>query len=142
MIDLDDLYLLLFTHWILDEQTYNDEHHRVLVATRLLSVAFFGCRPCSLFDTRVKLDQHLGELYDDLLVADGQIDPNSESDDLDSNAGKDLRGTRAASTAMAVDSERKIICYLFWFQRARVIVYQTYYSILLGSIYTKIVGLI
>ena len=31
-----------------------------------LAAVFFGCRPCSLFDTRVKLDQHLGELDDDL----------------------------------------------------------------------------
>ena len=31
----------------------------------------------------------------------------AQSDDLDSNAGKDLRGTRIASAAMAVDSERK-----------------------------------
>ena len=31
----------------------------------------------------------------------------AQSDDLDSNVGKDLRSTRVASTAMAVDSERK-----------------------------------
>lgn len=31
----------------------------------------------------------------------------AQLDDLDSNAGKDLRGTRVANTAMAVDSERK-----------------------------------
>ena len=85
MIGLDDLYLLLYTHWVLDER------QRVQVATGLLAAVFFGCRPCSLFDTRVKLDQHLGDL----------------DDDLDSNAGKDLRGTRVASTTMAVDSERK-----------------------------------
>lgn len=48
------------------------------------------------------------ELDDDLLVANGQIDPNAESDDLDSNAGKDLRGTRVAGTAVAVGSERKL----------------------------------
>jgi len=56
VIGLDDLYLLLYTHWVLDDSTFKDERQRVQVATGLLTAAFFGCRPCSLFDTRVKLD--------------------------------------------------------------------------------------
>ena len=71
VIGLDDLYLLLYTHWVLNDRTYNDEHQRVQVATRLLAAIFFGCRPCSLFDTRVKLDEDLGKLDNDLLVAHG-----------------------------------------------------------------------
>ncbi len=53
---LDDLYLLLYTHWVLDDSTFKDERQRVQVATGLPPAAFFGCRPCSLFDTRVKSD--------------------------------------------------------------------------------------
>lgn len=56
VISLDDLYLLLYTHWVLDDATYTDERQRVQVATGILAAVFFGCRPCSLFDTRVKLD--------------------------------------------------------------------------------------
>ena len=55
VIGLDDLYLLLYTHWALDENTYSDERQRVQVATGILAAAFFGCRPCSLFDTRVNV---------------------------------------------------------------------------------------
>ena len=107
VIGLDDLYLLLYTHWVLDDRTYDDEHQRVQVATGLLAAVFFGCRPCSLFDTRVKLDEDWGKLDDDLLVAHGQIHPETELDDLDSNANEDVRGTRVANTAMAIDSECK-----------------------------------
>ena len=60
-----------------------------------------------MFDTRVKLDEDLGKPNDDLLVALGQVDPEAELDDVDSNAGKDVRGTRVASTAMAIRSECK-----------------------------------
>lgn len=56
VIDLDDLYLLSYTHWVLDTATYMDERQRVQVATGIFMAGFFGCRPCSLFDTRVKLD--------------------------------------------------------------------------------------
>ena len=56
VISLDDLYLLLYTHWALDDATYTDERQRVQVARGILAVVFFGCRPCSLFDTRVKFD--------------------------------------------------------------------------------------
>ena len=107
VIGLDDLYLLLYTHWVLDDRTYDDEHQRVQVATGLLAAVFFGCRPCSLFDTRVKLDENLGKPDDDLLIAHGQIDPKAELDDVDSNVNEDVRGTRVASTAMAIDSECK-----------------------------------
>lgn len=56
VISLDDLYLLLYTHWVLDDATYTDERQRVQVATGILATVFFACRPCSLFDTRDKLD--------------------------------------------------------------------------------------
>ena len=49
VIGLDDLYLLLYTHWVLDDSTFKDERQRVQVATGLLTAAFLGCRPCSLF---------------------------------------------------------------------------------------------
>ena len=56
IIGLDDLYLLLYTHWVLDDSTFKDERQRIQVAIDLLTIAFFDCRSCSLFDTRVKFD--------------------------------------------------------------------------------------
>jgi len=41
---------------VLDNLTFKDERQRVQVTTGLLTAAFFGCRPCSLFNTRVKLN--------------------------------------------------------------------------------------
>jgi len=32
VIGLDDLYLLLYTHWVLDDSTFKDERQRVPVA--------------------------------------------------------------------------------------------------------------
>ena len=74
VIGLDDLYLLLYTHWVLDDSTFKDERQRVQVATGLLTAAFFGCRPCSLFDTRVKIDEPDGSDVptDDTAVASAQ----------------------------------------------------------------------
>ncbi|KAL9577130.1 MAG: hypothetical protein Q9203_007573, partial [Teloschistes exilis] len=57
VIDLDDLYHLLYTHWVLDDSVFKDERQRVQLAKGLLAAAFFDCRPCSLFDTRVNLTE-------------------------------------------------------------------------------------
>lgn len=54
MAYVDDLYQILITHWVYDDTVYGDERQRVQVATGLLMAAYFGCRPCSLFDTRVR----------------------------------------------------------------------------------------
>lgn len=69
VIGLDDLYLLLYTHWVLDDATFTDERQRVQVTTGILAAVFFGCRPCSLFDTRVK--------FDDSNDSDESLDPKA-----------------------------------------------------------------
>ena len=56
IIGLDDLYLLLYTHWVLDNSTFKNKRQRVQVAIDLLTIAFFDCRLCFLFDIRVKFD--------------------------------------------------------------------------------------
>lgn len=99
VIDLDDLYHLLYTHWVLDDRTYNDERQRVQVATGLLAAVFFGCRPCSLFDTRVKLEKELGELADD-----GQSNMRYELNNIDMDAGRDCKFNSDSSTAYDGDS--------------------------------------
>jgi len=53
VIGLEDLCLLLYTHWVLDDATYSDDRQRGQVATGIVMAVFFGCRLCSLFDTRV-----------------------------------------------------------------------------------------
>ena len=40
MIGLDNLYLILYTHRVLDRQIYDDERQRVQVATGLLAAVF------------------------------------------------------------------------------------------------------
>lgn len=77
VIGLDDLYLLLYTHWVLDDATYSDERQRLQVATGILAAVFFGCRPCSLFDTRVKFD-----------------DPNESDESPDATAVADATKSR------------------------------------------------
>ena len=55
-LDADALYRLLYVHWALDRSVYPDERQRLQVSAAMLMSAFFGCRLCSIFDTRVKLD--------------------------------------------------------------------------------------
>lgn len=76
IIDFDDLYLLLYTHWVFDDSTFKNERQRVQVVIDLLTIAFFDCRSYSLFDIRVKLDEpsSLDVLIDDTEVASAQED--------------------------------------------------------------------
>lgn len=69
------------------------------MAAGFLAADFFGCRPCSLFDTRVKLDEELGE------PADGQVEPKYELDDIDMDAGTDTQRLRAHEPVTVVDPD-------------------------------------
>ncbi len=53
-----DLYHILFYHW--DEHTvYRDEPQRCHVDTGILMASYFGCRPVSTFDTRIKFEDEV-----------------------------------------------------------------------------------
>ena len=93
---VNDLYHILFTHWVYDDATYADERQRVQVATALLLAAYTGCRPCSLFDTSQK---HLGaeegttgssgdETSDDSGLGSGLSD-EADPNDSDTEGGLD-----------------------------------------------------
>lgn len=94
MISLDDLYLLLYTHWVLDNATYTDERQRVQVATGILVAVFFGCRPCSLFDTRVKFDES-----------------NDSDEPLDTKAVARTETSRKGSGEVKIARGRRRKCY-------------------------------
>ena len=84
---VDDLYHILFTHWVFDDATYSDERQRVQVATALLLAAYTGYRPCSLFDTSQKsngIEESAGcsedEASDDSGLGNDLSDGDSDSD--------------------------------------------------------------
>lgn len=79
---------------------FKDEQQRVYVATGILMAAYFGCRPVSMFDTRLGLEDETMEkhtfglpqypLDSDDLDSDACSDDNSDSDTDDGvDAGDD-----------------------------------------------------
>ena len=75
------------------------------MAAGLLAAVFFGCRPCLLFDTRVKFDEELGEAADDTAVANGQSDIKDELDDINIDTGNDPKRTRVSDPVMVIDPD-------------------------------------
>ena len=87
---------------------YEDEHQQVQVSAGLLTAVFFSCRPCSLFDTQVKLDNDSGEPADNLLVANGQNNRNHSLNTIKMGKGNDMKCRHICNTVMAVNSDCKI----------------------------------
>ncbi len=56
VMNVNDLYYVLFYHWVHDDSIFPDEQQRNQVPTGLLMAAYFNCRPISMFDTRLKLE--------------------------------------------------------------------------------------
>ena len=50
------MYHILFYHWVYDDHVYRDEQQRHYVDTGILMASYFGCRPVSMFDTRIKFE--------------------------------------------------------------------------------------
>jgi len=98
----DDLYLVLVTHWVWDDAVFPDERQRVQVPTALLLAAFTGCRPCSLFDTRLKFDD-----TDDNQITDNSAKNNVNGDgDCDSYSGSDsIIGSGSDSNDSDIDGD-------------------------------------
>ncbi len=48
---VDDLYHVLFYHWVHDNIVFRDEQQRNYVPAGILMASYFGCRPVSMFDT-------------------------------------------------------------------------------------------
>lgn len=80
---VDDLYHILFTHWVYDSNTYHDEHQRVQVATGLLLAVYTGCRPVSLFDTSERKFDNGGT------ESNTTDNKGTESSDADNNSATD-----------------------------------------------------
>jgi len=105
VIGLDDLYLLLYTHWVLDHATYTDERQRVQVASGILAAVFFGCRPCFLFDTRVKFEDsnNPDEPHDTVAVVH-TTNGRKGSDEVKMDRGHHMKKCYDGDTVMAIDS--------------------------------------
>ncbi len=112
VIGLDDLYLLLYTHWVLDDSTFKDERQRVQVATGLLTAAFFGCRPCSLFDTRVKFDDsdNSDALVDEIVIANSP-EVRRVSNDVHIGGTSDSKSNRNNDTRLSGEVDNGVNKY-------------------------------
>ena len=55
---MDDLYYVLFYHWVHDDTVFRDEQQRHYVAAGILMASYFGCRPVSMFDTTSKFEDY------------------------------------------------------------------------------------
>lgn len=117
---VDDLYHILFYHWVYDDTVYRDEQQRSYVATGILMASYCGCRPVSMFDTRIKFDDEDGscKLANHPTVAGNQEDPSDDHKNQDTpnvldwndaqvtlvNSGSDLNNDGDASTCSDSDS--------------------------------------
>ncbi|KAL8855462.1 MAG: hypothetical protein Q9178_007895 [Gyalolechia marmorata] len=57
---VDDLYHILFYYWMHNQVVYRDEQQRNYVSTGILMASYFGCRPVSMFDTRLRVEDDDG----------------------------------------------------------------------------------
>ena len=111
--DRDDLYSWLYHHMVFDDSVFPDERQRLQHATGILMNAFFGCRLCSLFDIRVKLDlPNIDDisLNDSKVLRDNSTNNKLKDDilmtfnpDCDSNK---LRMTRNSNNDSSSDDDK------------------------------------
>lgn len=109
VICLDNLYLLRYTHWVLDDSIYSDEHQQIQVATGLLMAVFFGCRLCLLFDTRVKIDDSknddMSKPIEDITILN---DRNASEHDLSDIRVKGHKSNHEDNRPMIINSDNKL----------------------------------
>ncbi len=86
-MSINDLYYVLFYHWIHDDSIFSDEQQRNQVLTNLLMTAYFDCRSISMFDTRLKLedDENMIKLDERIKIHSDLSASNDNQETSDSN---------------------------------------------------------
>ncbi len=86
-MSVNDLYYVLFYHWIHDDSIFSDEQQRNQVLTNLLMTAYFDCRSISMFDTRLKLedDENMIKLNERIKIHSDLSASNDNQETSDSN---------------------------------------------------------
>lgn len=51
---VNDLYHVFFYYWVYNDTVYRDKKQRTYIAAGIFIASYLGCRPVSMFDTRVK----------------------------------------------------------------------------------------
>jgi len=94
-MSVDNLYYVLFYHWVHDDSSFPGEQQRNQVPTGLLMAAYFGCRPVSIFDTRLIFedDENATKPDERVKVHSG---PSSSNDN---------QGTSGSDEDVAMDSD-------------------------------------
>jgi len=116
--DCDDLYLWLYIHWVIDDSIFPDERQRVQHSAGILMGGFFGCRLCSLFDIRVKLNLLNVDdlsLSDTTTIRDHDTNSNREDDTLimiDSGCGVDSKPGREYRESISHGVQAKAMHFL------------------------------
>lgn len=102
---IDDIYHILFYHWALCNLVFPYEEQRNQVPAGILIAAYFGLRPVSVFDTRLKLrDGEENTLADNkTLDYKNYIDPNGNQEIGSSNKASDSNNDGDNDTPTLVD---------------------------------------
>ena len=89
---VDDLYHELFYHWVHDDSTFADEQQRNQVPTGLLMAVYFGCRPVSMFDTRLRFKDNDGarRSSDRVKVDNGPIDGDDDQGPMNTDRDTEM----------------------------------------------------
>jgi len=98
---VEDIYYLLCRHWVHNQSTLRDEQQCVYVAMGILMASYFGCRPVSIYNTRLAFEgetakKHTVVRSDYHEDSDGSVDTDTDTDgDTDDgvDAGDDMTRT-------------------------------------------------
>ena len=87
IMSVDDLYYVLFYHWIFDDSIFSDEQQWNQVFINLLMTAYFDCRSISIFNTRLKLEDDENAIkFDERIKIHSDLnDSNDNQETSDSN---------------------------------------------------------
>lgn len=94
---------------MLDDSTFKNERQRIQVVINLFTIAFFDCRSCSLFDTRVKLDDldDSNVLIDDIVIVN-LFEARKIVNDVKMNEMNDLKSNRNDDIKMFIDTANEV----------------------------------
>jgi len=99
---VDDLYHVLFYHWVHDNAVFWDKQQQNYVVAGILMASYFGCRPVSMFNTQLRFEEE-NDARKPANHAAAASRPKNGGEDQDPDKDMDWKDDRATLVKLDCD---------------------------------------
>ncbi len=103
---VNNMYHILFYHWVYNDHVYWDKQQWEYMATGILMASYFSCRPVLMFNTRIKFENDNNDAHEAVhRLKNADSSEEYDDDSADSNTSNNTNWDNEHTTLINFDSK-------------------------------------